>query len=794
MKRLALLAALLAASPAVAQEKGWQAGFGRSNITPDEFMWMSGYGARTTPADGKETDLWAKAAVLSPADGRSLVLVTLDLVGIDRDMGQRICGLIQAKHKVPRECIALAVSHTHCGPVVGSNLRSMYFLDEVQAKRVEDYTAKLPGKVLAAVDAAVADLGPVTLSRGTGTAGFAVNRRENKEAEVPALRAKGALKGPTDHEVPVLAARTADGRLKCVIFGYACHATVLSYQKWCGDYPGFAAMELEKAHPGATALFFAGCGADQNPLPRRTVDLARGYGKQLADAVTAVLTKPMTPVEPEFAATYREIELPLKEVPTREGLIKESTDANKFIAARAKMWLKKIDAGGSLPSSYPFPVQAWRLGRDQTVVILGGEVVVDYALRLKKELGPVWVVGYANDVMAYIPSARVLKESGYEGATSMIYYGLPSVWGPPVEEKIVAEVKRQAGEVKAAGPVQVPVFVAGEGGYHTYRIPAVIATPKGTVLAFCEGRKAGRGDAGNIDLILRRSTDGGKTWGPTQVVWDDGDNTCGNPCPVLDAKTGTVWLLMTHNLGKDTETKIVSGKSERGRTVWVTKSDDDGLTWDKPLEITKGVTKPGWTWYATGPGVGIQLRSGRLLIPCDSKSDGGKTRESHVITSDDGGKSWVLGGVVGPMCNECQAVELTDGAVMLNMRTYMGNNRRLVAVSNDGGATFTAPVEDKALIEPVCQASILRLPGPGGGIAFSNPASLKRENMTVRLSRDDGKTWPAARVLHPGPAAYSCLVALPSGEVGCLYERGEKNAYETITFARFTRDWLTDTK
>lgn len=344
--------------------------------------------------------------------------------------------------------------------------------------------------------------------------------------------------------------------------------------------------------------------------------------------------------------------------------------------------------------------------------------------------------------------------------------------------------------VSAAEPVQTPVFVAGEGGYHTYRIPAVIVAPGGTVIALCEGRKAGRGDAGNIDLVQKRSTDGGKTWGELEVVWDDGGNTCGNPCPVVDAKTKTVWLLLTRNLGSDSEGMIVSGKSKESRSVWVTHSTDDGKTWAKPSEITKATKKPEWTWYATGPGVGIQLKSGRLLIPCDSKSNGGKTRESHVIVSDDGGTTWKLGGVVGPECNECQAVELADGTVMLNMRCYTGRNRRLVALSKDGGETFTKPVDDKALVEPVCQASILRLPGDGGGILFSNPASLKREKMTVRLSRDEGKTWESSRLLHAGPAAYSCLTVLPNGDIGCLYERGDKGAYETITFARFPRAWL----
>jgi sialidase-1 len=347
-----------------------------------------------------------------------------------------------------------------------------------------------------------------------------------------------------------------------------------------------------------------------------------------------------------------------------------------------------------------------------------------------------------------------------------------------------------ASSAPAADVEEQTLFQAGEAGYHTYRIPSLIVTKSGAVLAFCEGRKNGRGDTGDIDLVLRRSTDGGKTWGKIQVVWDEADNTCGNPCPVVDHTTGTIWLLMTHNLREDTEAKIVAGKSKGSRAVWITCSTDAGATWTKPVEITKDVKKSEWTWYATGPGIGIQLKSGRLLIPCDNKADGGKLRQSHVIYSDDAGKTWKVGGVVGPGCNEAQAVELSDGRVMLNMRSYERNKLRLVATSSDGGETFTKPVEEPVLIEPVCQASILRYPGGKGGILFSNPASAKRERMTVRLSTDDAMTWPHSKVLFDGPAAYSCLTVLPDKSIGCLYERGEKGPYERIVLARFSLDWV----
>lgn len=423
----------------------WKTGFAKHSITPKQPMWMSGYASRTEPASGKETDLWAKTAVLQDAQGKTLVLVTLDLVGIDRDTSQRACELIMKKYALPRDAVALSTSHTHCGPVVGTNLRSMYFIDDEQSRRIDEYTEQLPAEILKSVELAMKNLQPTQLLWGVGNADFAVNRRENVEQEVPNIRASGKeLKGPVDHSVPVLVAKNGKNEVVGIVFGYACHATTLSFQKWCGDYPGFAMIKLEKAYPQAVALFFAGCGADQNPIPRRTIDLAQKYGDMLATAVAKVVDKPMEQLPAKIASTYKEIDLPLSELPTREELIKQSMDENRYVAARAKMLLDRIAKGGDVPADYPYPVQVWRLGDDRNLVIIGGEVVVDYSLRLKKELGEkTWVMGYANDVMAYIPSLRVLKEGGYEGARSMIYYGLPSTWADKVEEMIITEVRRQ---------------------------------------------------------------------------------------------------------------------------------------------------------------------------------------------------------------------------------------------------------------------------------------------------------------------------------------------------------------
>lgn len=339
---------------------------------------------------------------------------------------------------------------------------------------------------------------------------------------------------------------------------------------------------------------------------------------------------------------------------------------------------------------------------------------------------------------------------------------------------------------------QTALWTSGEGA-HTYRIPAIVKTTKGTLLAFCEARRQGRGDAGDIDLVARRSTDGGLTWSDTRTIWDDAGNTCGNPCPVVDQTTGTVHLLLTWNRGDDRESDICNGTSKDTRRVFVARSSDDGLTWSQPEEITASVKKPEWTWYATGPGNGIQLANGRLIVPCDHKTAPPGGYFSHAIFSDDHGRSWQLGGIVPcDRANECAVAELPDGLLLMNMRNADPEKRhRLVATSDDGGLSWSEARPDLALPEPICQASLVSL--DKGDLLFANPGNMQtRSQLTLRLSQDRGKTWNTARILASGPAAYSSLVQIDGETIGCLYEGGTDNPYQTITLALVPRRWLAE--
>jgi hypothetical protein len=428
---------------------GWQGATSKVAITPREAMWMSGYASRTRPSEGAVHDLWAKALAIRDPNGRTVLLVTLDLVGIDRMMSNRIRDALQQRHGLGRDRIVLACSHTHCGPVVGTNLLTMYRIDDVERRRIADYTTWLEDAIVKTAGEALGRLTEARLSWANGRCDFAVNRRANPEKDVPHRREQLALEGPDDHDVPVLRVGRPDGSLMSVVFGYACHCTVLSFNKFCGDYAGFAQAELETRHPGATAMFVAGCGGDQNPIPRQKLELAELYGKQLAASVEAVLAGPLRPIERRISTAYEEIALAFAAIPTAEQLEKDTHDPNFYIASRARHLREVLTSHGKLEPTYPYPIAVWKLD-DLTWIFLGGEVVVDYSLRIKRNLGSshTWVSAYCNDVMAYIPSKRVLKEGGYEGATAMIYYGQPSPWAEAVEEAIIAAVGRTT---KAAG-------------------------------------------------------------------------------------------------------------------------------------------------------------------------------------------------------------------------------------------------------------------------------------------------------------------------------------------------------
>lgn len=348
------------------------------------------------------------------------------------------------------------------------------------------------------------------------------------------------------------------------------------------------------------------------------------------------------------------------------------------------------------------------------------------------------------------------------------------------------------------------VFRPGEDGYATYRIPAVVRTPDGTLIAFAEGRVSGAADDGNVDLLSKRSTDGGRTWGELRVVADMGSDFIGNPSPVVDAESGRVVLLATHKAGTDTEIEILTGTGADTSREYLLTSDDRGETWSDPVEITASVKKPGWRWYSVGPGHAFQLRSGPhagRLVAAANHSDASANYGAHLLLSDDGGKTWRIGATDTPRGgprhpNEATAAALPDGTIVVSARDQDGQDQwhRLRATSTDGGETFVAPFEDQeGLVTPVVQASMLWVGrGPGGKatspgrLLLSAPSGAQeRVDLRVRSSLDAGVTWSKGFLVARGPAAYSDLVALPGGVVGVLLETGDQRADERIDFATF---------
>ena len=427
-------------SPVLAQNNAtldWKAGVSKADITPKMPMPMAGFAARTHSSEGTLHPIWAKALALQDSKGNKAVMISSDLLGFPKDVSDRIRDRIKSNYGLDRAQILLNSSHTHSGPVIGDALTDIYILDNQQVEQIKKYTKILEDQIVEMVGLAIKNMEPAGLYAQNGVTRFQVNRRNNAANLLTQLT---ELQGPNDYAVPVIKVLNAKGDIKAIAFGYACHPTVLNGYDWSGDYPGFSQIEIERLYPGATALFFQSAGADQNPLPRNTIPLAKQYGKELAAAVERVLEEDMKKLPSALMTSYSELNLPLATPPTES----EYTNfINTTTIPYQKRWAErmraKIRAGEKLVTSYPYPVQVWSIG-DQAIVSLGGELLIEYAIKIKQMLGAdAFVYGYSNDVMAYVPSSLVLKEGSYEGESHTVY-GLPSKWQVGIETRILNEV------------------------------------------------------------------------------------------------------------------------------------------------------------------------------------------------------------------------------------------------------------------------------------------------------------------------------------------------------------------
>ncbi|MCE5266894.1 MAG: neutral/alkaline non-lysosomal ceramidase N-terminal domain-containing protein [Planctomycetaceae bacterium] len=421
----------------------FRAGVARKVITPTSSVWMSGYACRKAPSEGVLHDLWAKALALQDERGERVVIVTMDIIGIPREMSDEIALRLKKRHGLERRQIVLNAAHTHTGPLIWPNLRILYDLSDADQQRLIEYRSRLISDVIEVVDSALSDLKPATLAIGHGSVGFGANRRA-------ALKKKGKpVPAPVDHDVPVVRINSPDGKPRAVFFGYACHNT--TFTERCrllsGDYAGFAQIELERAMPGTTAMFLMLCGADQDPKRRGTAEIAAEHGKSLAAEVQHVLADVTISPAVKIRTAYEEVTLDVAPV-DRSVFDRELKGDNPFRQRRASAVLADLDAGRKL-WRVSVPVQAVGLGDHAAMLTLGGEPVVDYSLRLKREYAKtnLIVAGYSNDVMCYVPSLRVLKEGGYEPIDNMIYYGRPGPFTDSVEDRIVGACHRVLSEI-----------------------------------------------------------------------------------------------------------------------------------------------------------------------------------------------------------------------------------------------------------------------------------------------------------------------------------------------------------
>jgi hypothetical protein len=418
-----------------AADGGLRAGVGRVKITPALPMWLSGYAGRDQPATEVLQDIWAKVLVVEDGKDR-VVIVTTDLLGISHEISVEVARQVDSLYGIKRDQLILNSSHTHSGPMVWPCLDVIYDFTLDEQRIVSLYGQKLTANIVKAIGLAMGNRAPALLYSGRGVADFAINRRNSI--------------GPVDHDVPVLKVVGVDGKTSCILFGYACHNTTLveTNFKINGDYAGFAQAALEEANPGVQAMFLMGCGGDQNPAPRGTEELAKGHGKELAEAVGKVLAGEMSAVRAPVRTAYTTVDLPYR--PFDVAVYRrEIVSDNKYLQRRAKIMLEMYNRGLT-PDHLVYPVQVVRFGHDLTFLALGGEVVVDYSLRAKKEFAEenLYVAGYSSEVMCYIPSLRVLKEGGYEPDESMIYYGFPGPFADGVEERVFTAIREVMKKVK----------------------------------------------------------------------------------------------------------------------------------------------------------------------------------------------------------------------------------------------------------------------------------------------------------------------------------------------------------
>jgi hypothetical protein len=410
-----------------------RAGLAKVDITPRGAVWMSGYAARTHPSEGVLNRLWAKALAIESSQGGRIVIISTDLVGIPRDLSDQLAARLKKQFGLNRSQLLINASHTHTGPIVWPNLRNLTVLPGGEQEKLIDYRKTLDDALVSTAASALRNLSPATIEIGEGTAGFAINRRASINRN-----------GPVDHRVPVLTIADTTGKIRGIVFGYACHNTTLTgeFYQLSGDYAGFAAEAIEQQHSGATAMFLSLCGADQNPNPRSTLELARQHGKTLAGEVERVIAARMTPVTGPVRTAFRTAELRFAPR-SRQDFEAELTSKVPAQARRGEMMLKELDAGGIL-GRLDYPLQAVRFGNSLTLLALGGEVTVDYGLRARREYSgePLITAGYSNDVMSYIPSARVLREGGYEAVDSMFYYAQPGPFVEDVEERVFAAIRQ----------------------------------------------------------------------------------------------------------------------------------------------------------------------------------------------------------------------------------------------------------------------------------------------------------------------------------------------------------------